>query len=78
MVNGEAGKGDTPRPVDRKKWEAAWAKYERKNHMRKRRKTEKENDGIGHIRLKKGDKVFRSDRHEMTFPKKVYFGLLKE
>jgi DnaJ-class molecular chaperone len=23
-MNGEAGKGSTPRPVDRKKWDRAW------------------------------------------------------
>ena len=29
MANSSAGKGDKPRPVDRKKWDAAWARYEK-------------------------------------------------
>ncbi len=29
MSKSSAGKGDCPRPYDRKKWEAGWAAYEK-------------------------------------------------
>ena len=29
MSKSSAGKGDRPRPYDRKKWEAGWANYEK-------------------------------------------------
>ncbi len=29
MSKSSAGKGDRPRPYDRKKWEAGWAAYEK-------------------------------------------------
>ena len=37
MSKNEAGKGDCPRPFDRKKWDAWWDQYEKE-------KKEKENE----------------------------------
>jgi len=37
MVNGDAGKGDAPRPVDRKKWDAAWRNWKRKKERRRKK-----------------------------------------
>ena len=43
MSKSSAGKGDRPRPYDRKKWEAGWAAYEKGKEDEKK----KENDVLG-------------------------------
>lgn len=30
-----AGKGDSPRPVDRKKWDKAWERYKKNGRLEK-------------------------------------------
>jgi len=38
MTKGQAGKGDTPRPFNQKKWDEAWANIEKQRKKKLKRK----------------------------------------